>query len=454
MSKSSDDSPGTTTRSTSSRIAGTLELRGVSKAFGAKIKSYLRLANPAYQTACRANPRARFALSEWIRYYVDARPDGPLTIPRGVLGKLSSENIAWTDDTVSVPCDVPVSTIRLREYQEGVAEVVLTNTDGIFRLGTGWGKTILGLRIHELLRQKTLIIVPRLDLLDSFILEYEKFFPKKSGRIQGKICDIQDFTVATIQSLRNAVAAGKVKDDDFSCLIVDECHLMVPEKSRSTIEFFRPKHRYALSGTLDRGDGQGDAISWIFGKVLVDKELPGMVPSVRVAEFRGYIPTLRYDESVTRQVKNEDRNKMIVEQINMLVSEGRKVLCLVKRCEHAELLGEMVHGSTILRSTADREDRKETMRGLKESTLGFNVIIGTFSLIGVGTDVPSLSGLVIAGDLKSSVLSRQSAGRLLRLFEGKKDPVIVDIYDSNSAVFRRQGRQRHEYFRSLGWSVK
>lgn len=453
MSASTSGSSSPTTRSTSLRIAGALELRGIPKGLADRIKKYLRLKNPSYEQACRANPSARYALSEYVKYYVDARPDGPMTIPRGVLGKLSHEDIAYEDDTVSVPVDVTKSSICLRDYQEGVAEHAIKHTDGIFRLSTGFGKTLVMLKIHELLKEKTLVIVPRIDLLDNVVAEYERYFRGKCGRIQGKVSDIKDFTVGTIQSVRNQIESGTLKDDMFGCIIADECHSYIPEKSRSAIEFFRPMHRYGLTGTLDRSDGQGAAISWVFGPALCDRELPGLVPEVRLHEFRGYLPVLRYDEAVTLQAENEERNEMIRDIVRKAIEEGRKVLVLCKRVEHYKSLRPDEDGHIECNSDADRGDRKAMMASLKDGTLGYKAIYGSMGLLSTGVDIPSLDTLVIAGDLKSSVLLRQSSGRILRLFSGKETPRIHDVIDVGNPVFRKQGKLRQQAYASLGWKI-
>jgi superfamily II DNA or RNA helicase len=110
-------------------------------------------------------------------------------------------------------------------------------------------------------------------------------------------------------------------------------------------------------------------------------------------------------------------------------------------------------GIVICNSDEKREARKDKMNRLKISS-DYKVVFGTFSILSTGTDIPSADMLLIAGDLKSSVLARQSVGRILRIFEGKPNPVIIDIYDTGNPIFRRQGKLRQQLYSKLGWEIQ
>lgn len=443
-------------------LTGVCNIRNVRQIQRNKIKETLRLKNPSYEQAIRTNPKARYALSQWIKYYQE-QEDGSLEIPLGCWRRTkdflerSNCKVTVEDRRVSQPVDVRQSTIKLRDYQQGIPERCLEAPEGIFRLATGMGKTVVALKVHEILKQKTLYIVPRLDLLDNVSQEYEHYFGTTPGIIQGNKFDIKDFTVATIQSLQKRIARGVLSSQEFGLVIADEIHLYVPAKSRRAIQHFSPRFLYGFTGTLDRTDGQGAAISWMFGPTLEDRDLPGLVPKVRVATYSGSIPTFQYSESVDLQVSNERRNQLIVDLLRKSVTEGRRVICLTKRVEHYQLLGTLLaeylgDGIVICNSDDKRVARKEKMAQLKISS-DYKVIFGTLALLGVGVDIPSADTLLIAGDLKSSVLTTQAVGRIRRLFDGKKQPEVIDIYDSGCVYFRKQGKLRQKHYESLGWEI-
>jgi superfamily II DNA or RNA helicase len=84
----------------------------------------------------------------------------------------------------------------------------------------------------------------------------------------------------------------------------------------------------------------------------------------------------------------------------------------------------------------------------------FKAIFGTTSLLAVGFDLPALDTLIITGDIKSSVLTTQSAGRILRLFAGKPTPKILDLWDNKNQIFSRQFYERKKVYESKKWLIK
>jgi superfamily II DNA or RNA helicase len=360
-----------------------------------------------------------------------------------------------TDQTVAPRASFS-STITLRPYQQGIPDDLARTKGGIIKLGTGTGKSIIALKLMEILGYKTLIIVPKLDLLDQFKTSYEQYFGEQPGIIQGNKFEIKSLTIATSQTLVRRINAGLLAGSEFGCIIADECHLFVPEKTRKCINHFSARYRFGLSATPERTDGHGEAIKFIFGDILVDKGLTVIEPKVRLVENKKYIQMGEYHDIIENQTTCEERNKIIINQILQSYDGGRTTLVLTKRIAHYEqlmlLLSEARPNirSIALASSTSRRERERIMEQLRGEH-SFNVIFGTASLLAVGIDMPSLDTLVVACDLKSSVLTTQAAGRILRLFEGKKDPIIIDIQDTNNFVLKRQAKERVKLYKELGW---
>ena len=445
------------------QIAGQIHLRGVPPQMRASIKNYLKLINPTYQQAIRTNPRAKYVLSEYINYYEENKTTGDLCLPRGIEAKVRAYarrckiQINEDDSRVRRPLHKRLRTsIKLRPYQEGISSIALKRCSGIFRLAPGLGKTPLGIKVIEEIQQKTLIIVPKLDLLNQWVKELKKFSGYKAGIIQGKNFEVKDITVATIQSLKNRIKDGLMLPDQFGCLIVDECHLFVPPKSRKAIQFFSPKHLYGLTGTCDRSDGQGTAIEWIFGEKLCDIDSKSLKPKVVIVLFTGHIWVQEYAQMIKEQVENEDRNALIVDTIKEEMKTGAKILVLTKRVKQYAQIAKQIDSDGIIQFHASQktQERNELLTGLREGTHPFKVIFGTFGLLSTGINIPILDTLVIAGDLKSEVLSTQSVGRILRIVDGKTECKIIDIFDKNNKILRRQGLLRQAFYKKNGWEIE
>ncbi len=263
------------------------------------MKKALSLHNPAYGQALKRNPNSRFFLSPTIPYY--EIKNGIFYCGRGLEERIINyaENhnldLEWYEKTV-MPTFESKSTIALRPYQEGVPELAISSGDhGILRLDTGWGKTFCALRMAELLRTTALFIVPKKSILGQFVADIEKFFGMKAGIIGDGTFDVQPFTVATIQTLQKKIRSlhpddAKKLSEYYGAVFVDECHTTVPKKSRQVIEFFASRHLYGLTATNRRTDEQGEALDFMYGKVLADGKMERATPTVEITSFGGKIP--------------------------------------------------------------------------------------------------------------------------------------------------------------------
>jgi superfamily II DNA or RNA helicase len=130
----------------------------------------------------------------------------------------------------------------LRDYQQKVLNEYLkaidfvststndtTNNKGtgsaLIELWTGAGKTVLGLKIIEVLRKKTIIFVHKSFLKDQWIERITQYLPNaKIGLIQGPIVDIEnkDIVLAMIQSVSMKTYPDTLFDS-FGLSVYDEC---------------------------------------------------------------------------------------------------------------------------------------------------------------------------------------------------------------------------------------
>lgn len=439
-------------------VTGPLRVSGLSPKETNTIRGALRLRNPTYEQAIRTNPRARFALSEWIEY---SAMDGDILVaPGGTLERLvrfferSGKPFRVDDRRADRPVDIATN-IQLRSYQAGVPQQIGGTERGVVVLSTGWGKTYAAIKLLSVIGQRSLIVVPTNDIFNQFVTTIEATCGFTPGRIQGKHNSRAAITIATIQSLARRVSTGDCAPDEFGAIVVDECHLFVTKKRMATLDYFCPRYRYGFTATGRRSDGQGEAIYWFFGPKIIEREIPRDQPSVTVLNSPHKIWVQDYHAMIEEQVTCGPRNEMIATVVRNLIDAGRRVLVLTKRIAHFEDLHDRVAcpNSLQLRSDTKETERKATMDMLKQSDAEYSALFSTFSLLSTGVDIPTLDTLILAGDLKSDVLVEQSAGRILRLLDGKPDTRIVDICDVNNGILRKQAKLRQQFYRSRGWAV-
>jgi len=334
---------------------------------------------------------------------------------------------------------------KLRNYQVGVADEILKAGDnGIIKLGTGFGKTLIACEIIRKLNKTALIIVPRVSLLTQFRETLEEFYGYEAGIIQGETWDIKDITVASIATLRQR-SCEEIRSK-FSCVIADEAHTFISSGGIKTIE--------SLS------DGQGEAIKFTFGEILIDKKLPQEKPTVHVVKSNVPIEGLDYMEMVTDMVENYDRTKLIWKLIDNEMIENRKILVLVKRVKHFENLMiwyeqyySRIYKIHTISSKTPQKERDVLLTKLRNNEEDFDIIMGTYSMLSTGVDIPALDTLILAGDIKSDVLAEQCIGRILRLFVGKSSPKVIDIDDNLNGLFHRQHLERKKFYKSNEWEI-
>jgi superfamily II DNA or RNA helicase len=328
------------------------------------------------------------------------------------------------------------------------------------KLGTGFGKTLIALDLSQRSGQKTLIIVHRQHLMEQYITEIKKFFPgMRIGIIKGQERTIGDITIAMSQTLERMFKNKTLStyENQFGLVIVDECHEYITKKRLKVIQSFNSRNFYGMSGSPERTDEQDKAITFTFGRVLTDHALPQIPPTIHVVKSNIAIPAREYHLMIEEHVANLERNALICRLAMNQKAEDRKTLILVKRVEHLrrleKILDDVVEGFIPIYAKMPAKEKTKLFADLRSGEKSFSILAGSYSLLATGSDFPSLDTLLLAGDLRSRVLSKQSVGRIMRLFKGKQDPLVVDIRDRNNPILENQFKERRKLYKKLGWKL-
>jgi hypothetical protein len=71
------------------------------------------------------------------------------------------------------------------------------------------------------------------------------------------------------------------------------------------------------------------------------------------------------------------------------------------------------------------------------------VVFATSQLVQEGLDIPALDSLFLTTPLSDV---EQAVGRILRPFESKKDPIVVDFRDDHIGICKRYGEFRDKVY--------
>ena len=81
-----------------------------------------------------------------------------------------------------------------------------------------------------------------------------------------------------------------------------------------------------------------------------------------------------------------------------------------------------------------------------------NCIVAS-TIFDIGVDLPSLSGLIIAGGGKSSVRALQRIGRVIRKFPGKNQAAVIDFRDQAKFLKNHSEIRHNVYASERGYDV-
>lgn len=363
---------------------------------------------------------------------------------------------------------------QLRSEQRIAAEAMLAHDAGVLAATTAFGKTVIGAWLIAERRVSTLVLVHRRQLLDQWIERLAMFLdlpPEAIGRVGGgrrRPTGLVD--VAVVQSL---VRKGMVDDSvaDYGQLIVDECHHLSARSFEQVARQAKARFVVGLSATVARKDGHHPIIFMQCGPVRhrVDARVQA---AARPFEHKVLVqPTafrsLRAPESDKRLefqalyqalIDDRARTRRICEDVVGCVRDGRSPLVLTERTEHLDQLAQAlephVRHAVVLRAGMGAKQRKAVSGKLAAIPHHEErVVIATGKYVGEGFDDPRLDTLFLTLPVSWRGTVAQYAGRLHRLFDGKREVQIYDYADLEVPMLARMFDRRCRGYEAIGYTV-
>ena len=377
--------------------------------------------------------------------------NGLVSIPAGRIDLIPS-NYDIVDKRVNIPVDFPEFRFELRPSQKEVYDKIEDNA--IINAWVSWGKTFTGLAIAGKLGQKTLVVTHTVALRNQWAKEVKKVYGFEPGIIgSGRFELDASIVVANTQTLyRNLDKIRK----EFGTIILDEMHHVSSPTFSKVLDTNHCRYKIGLSGTIERKDGKHVVFRDYFGNTLFQPPKENyMTPSVHCvhSEIRfmdgARIP---WANRVTKLSNDEEYRHTVALLAAAYAARGHKVLVVSDRVSFLKACAELT-GDRAVCVTGDvsHEDREalveEVLSGNK------NVLYGTQSIFSEGISVDSLSCLILATPVNNEPLLTQLVGRVIRLREGKIDPVVIDIHLRGNTA-RKQASNRMGFYMKQGWEIK
>jgi superfamily II DNA or RNA helicase len=367
-----------------------------------------------------------------------------------------------------------------------IYDKILSEGGTILSVACGMGKTFMSLYISSKLGFKTLVVVHTSVLLSQWIDRINQFLPNaRVGIIRGNKFDSEDKDIC-IAMLQTLVSPQRIFKSDafnsFGFLIVDECHRIAAPTFSRALPRITTKYMLGLSATPNRPDKLEKVFKWYLGDIGVFKKREDGFLIVKYIKYtndnyreirRSWNNSYDLVKMVELIIKCKERNNFIVKQAIKFAQTGRQILILSSRRQHLknmekliknyknteikEILEKMFPYETVIHNNIMKFYEMDITCGLyigqmKPSELEIsskcNIILGTYSLVSEGTDIPTLNTLIMASPKKSI---EQVVGRILRAETGFT-PLVLDMCDDFS-VYTNQGRARQKFYNSNDYHI-
>ena len=368
-----------------------------------------------------------------------------LTIPSGRID-LIPEGYEIVDNRIEIPVTFPTFKFKLRPSQQDVYDNCTDNC--IIRANPSWGKTFMGVALATKIKNKTLVVVHTKFLLHQWVDEIKKTLDIDAGIIgDGKDNTEGPITIALIQSLRNRILN---LSSTFGTIIVDECHHVPASVFKGIVDKFKARYKIGLTATPWRKDGRHVMLYDYFGgkeAEFVPPDENSIMPSIIMLETDIPFSAKSSDPWPTRVSElyaRHDWMELIINVSEIYAKNGYLVLTVSDRVEFLTTCAEVLENSLlVVGATEDRDILKS----------GKNPIFGSNKIFSEGVNVPPLSCLVLGMCINNRTLLEQLIGRISRIHEGKKDPIVIDI-KLRGKTAKNQAAQRINYYMEKGYKVE
>ncbi|MCC8255601.1 DEAD/DEAH box helicase [Vibrio campbellii] len=356
----------------------------------------------------------------------------------------------------------------LRPYQADSVKAVIHyfrkhTTPAVIVLPTGAGKSLVIAELARLAKGRVLVLAHVKELVEQNHAKYEGYGLKGSIFSAGlgrKETD-QQVVFASVQSVVRNLDSFK---NQFSLLVIDECHRVPDEKSSSyqkVITHLRELnpgikvlgltatpyrlgmgwiYQYHTRGQVRTEESRffRDCIFELPIRYLLDENFltPARMMDAPVLsyDFSQLKPanTGRYKEAEMDMVidKAKRATPQIVEQIIQYAKERKGVMVFAATVRHAqEIYGLLPEGETaIVIGDTPTPERDAIIQSFKNREIKYLVNV---SVLTTGFDAPHVDLIAILRPTESVSLYQQIVGRGLRLSEGKSECLVLD-YAGNS----------------------
>ena len=375
---------------------------------------------------------------------------GLVTLPIGRTD-LIPEDYEIVDKRVDSPIEGFDFKFTLRPSQQSVYDDV--NDSCIINAWVSWGKTFTALAIANKLKQKTLIVTHTLALRSQWEKEVKKVFGVVPGIIGSGQFDIDhSFVIGNVQTLYRRINSIK---DVFGTIILDEMHHVSSPTFTRIVDASKARYKIGLTGTMERKDGRHVIFRDYFSTTVYKPPKENyLVPKVHIVKSGVRFPdgaNTPWASRINAIAYNWEYQNMIALLAANYAAKGHKVLVVSDRVDFLKQGHKLVGENSICVTGEIPHEQRPAM--IKELFNDKDILFGTQSIFSEGISLDCLSCIILATPINNEPLLTQLVGRIIRIYEDKPQPIIVDIHLVGNTA-RRQANARMGYYMKQGYEVE
>lgn len=154
------------------------------------------------------------------------------------------------------------------------------------------------------------------------------------------------------------------------------------------------------------------------------------------------------------EVYREDYKELIIGLADAAANKGHKVLVVASRTEFLKTCAERTKNRSVCITGEIRDftERNRLLESIGEDEA--DIVWGTISIFSEGISQSALSCLILATPVNNEPLLTQLIGRVVRIREGKNNPLVIDIGLRGSSSVRTQLSNRKAHYIRNGYNIK
>lgn len=354
--------------------------------------------------------------------------------------------------------------IELREYQrEAIEAYERAWNEGIQRpaivLPTGAGKTVI--MAHGIVRAQAweggrdLVVAHRTELIEQTAAKLRDVAP--DGMSVGIVKAERNETLArvvvgSVQTLASDFRRRQLYD--VRRVTIDECHHATARTYVKLLDHYgcmREGGARALGVTATMSRGDTATLGDVWQDVVYERSIAWMISNSWLVRPRGVrVRVQGLDLSSVARSRGDYRegalgqaleDALAPEAVAKAMSEhappgGRPTLLFAPTVRTAELFAEALtdagYGVRVVTGATPADERRQHLQDFRDGKVQ---VLCNCMVLTEGTDLPMASCVVIARPTRHAGLYVQMVGRVLRLWPGKDDALVLDVVGAS----RRHG---------------